>query len=455
MRYCLVAALVLARPPTPDVARAQQPVVAIQNVTIIPGTDAAPIPRATIVIQGRRIAAVGSSRAIQVPADARVIDGGGRHVIPGLIDTHVHIASDVGTPRLERVLGYQLANGVTGVREASGMGRERDLCALRERIKAGDLLAPRLYVSGSATPQNLERYQARDWEDLIRQLRDLGVDGIKLRNLTRTEATTVIRIARVLGLSVYGHTYGPGFSLDNFTVEALEAGAAGIMHVSGAGPADSEKRRTLAATGWQRTWLSLYLHWLDARQQQEDRFLRALLSHHAWLEPTLAVESFIVDGERYRNRPETRLLWAPYEQVRSGFPAFTGVDLELARQGFKRMSMFVGRFHRAGGRILAGTDMLPWPGGLHEELRLLVEAGLSPLAALQTATWNPARALGWDGHTGTIAVGKDADLVLLDADPLHDITNTTRIWAVVRAGHIVDRAALDRLLAIGGTARDR
>ena len=104
--------------------------------------------------------------------------------------------------------------------------------------------------------------------------------------------------------------------------------------------------------------------------------------------------------------------------------------------------------------LLAGTDMLPWPGaGLHEELRLFVEAGLSPLAALQTATWNSARALGWDGHTGTIAVGLDADLVLLDADPLQDITNTTRIWAVVRAGRVLDRATLDRLLAVGGTAR--
>jgi hypothetical protein len=221
------------------------------------------------------------------------------------------------------------------------------------------------------------------------------------------------------------------------------------MHVSGAGPADSEEPRTLAATGWQRAWLSLYLRWLDASKQQEDRFLQALLSHRAWLEPTLAMESFILYDARYRNRPEMRWQWAPYEQVRSGLPAFTGVDLELARQGFKRMLMFVRRFHAAGGRILAGTDNYPWPGGLHEELRLLVEAGLSPLAALQTATWNPARALGWDRHTGTIAVGKDADLVLIDADPLQDITNTARIWAVVRAGQIVDRAALDRLLAVG------
>ena len=456
MRYWLVATLVLAHPFGPRLTRAQEVVTAIRNVTVIPGTDAAAIPNATIVIRGRRIDAVGPSRRIRIPAAARVIDGRGRYVIPGLIDTHVHIASSVGTPSLERLLGYELANGISGGREASGIGRERELSALRERIETGEMLAPRLYVSGSATPQNLGRYRARDWGDLLRQLRDVGVDGVKLRNLTRAQADTVIRLARALGLPAYGHTYGPGFNLDNFSLDALEAGATGIMHVSGAGPADSAKPRTIAAVGWERTWLDLYLHWLDASEEQEQRLLLALLSHHAWLEPTLSVESLILFDERYRNRPENQFLWTSDEQVRSGLPTFAGEDLNLARQGFKRMQAFVRRFQVAGGIVLAGTDMSPWPGaGLHEELRLLVESGMSPLAALQAATWNSARALGWDGHTGTIAVGLDADLVLLDANPLRDITNTTRIWAVVRAGHVVNRTTLDRLLAARDTTRGR
>ena len=134
------------------------------------------------------------------------------------------------------------------------MGRERELCLPRDRIDAGGLLAPRLDVSGSATPRNMERYHARDWEDLLRQLRDLGVDGIKLRNLTRAQADTVIPLARALGRPAYGHTYGPGFSLDNISVEALEAGAAGIMHVSGTGPADSLTSRAVTAVGWEHAW---------------------------------------------------------------------------------------------------------------------------------------------------------------------------------------------------------
>ena len=359
MRHWLVASIVMAHPLSPGLTRAQEAITAIRNVTVIPGTAASPTPQATIVIRGRRIDAVGPSSAIRIPAGAQVIDGQGRFVIPGLIDTHAHIASSVGTPSLERLFGYQLANGITGVRDASGTGRERELAALRQRIETGEMIAPRLYVSGSATPQNLPRYRARDWEDLLRQLRDVGVDGLKLRNLTRAQADTVIRLARALGLPAYGHTYGPGFSLDNFSLPALEAGAAGIMHISGAGPADSAKARTLAAVGWERTWLGLYLNWLDASEEQEQRFLQALLSHNAWLEPTLAIESFVLYDERYRSRPENRLLWTSYEQVRSGFPKFAGEDVTLARQGFKRMQDFVRRFQSAGGMILAGTDMSP------------------------------------------------------------------------------------------------
>lgn len=448
MRQWLAVAIVLAGLQVPDLAQGQAAAVAIRHVTVVAGTTTAPLSDATIVIRGGRIDALGPASAVAIPAGAQVIDGGGRFAIPGLIDTHVHIASSAGSPDVERILGYQLASGITGVRDASGAGRERELIALRDRINAGDVLAPRLYVSGSATPQNIPRHGASNLEDLVRRLRDLGVDGLKLRNLNKGQADTVIHQARALGLPAFGHTYGLAPGLD-FTLDALQAGAAGVMHVSGIGPARSVKPRTLAATGWQRDWLMLYLQWLDATEEEEQQLLRALLSQRAWLEPTLTTESFVLEDARYRNRPETRFLGTPYEQARQGFPVFTGSDLELARQGFTRMQAFVRRFQADGGVLLAGTDMLPWPGpGLHEELLLLVEAGLSPMSALQAATRNAARALGWEARTGTIAVGLSADLVLLEANPLLDITNTTKIWAVVRAGHVLTRPALDTLLAV-------
>jgi hypothetical protein len=111
----------------------------------------------------------------------------------------------MGALIVDRQLAYALANGVTGFREASGIGKERELVALREKIERGELLAPRLYISGTASGQNIPRYQASGLADLVRRLRDVGVDGIKLRNLTQAQADTAIRAAKEAGLGVFGH----------------------------------------------------------------------------------------------------------------------------------------------------------------------------------------------------------------------------------------------------------
>lgn len=426
-------------------------VVVIRNATLIRGTDAAPLHDAMVVIRGSRIASIGRARAIRLPAGAAVVDGRGKFIVPGLIDTHMHIASSVGTPRMRQLLAFSLAHGITGIRDASGLGRERDLVELRRQIERGEILAPRIYVSGTASPQNVARHQAAGLADLVNRLRDLGVNGIKVRNLTSVQTDTVIRAAAAASLSAFGHLYGVMPSTA-WTSRALDLGATGVMHISGLGPGQTIENRTVSATGWQRDWLTLYLRWADATSDEEMRLMRALLESKAWLEPTLVVEAFVVYGDRYRNHPENQLvsqLWGQsYEQSRAGFPNFTGQDLDLARHAFGRMQGFVRRFHEAGGMVITGSDMLPWPAaGVHEELRLLVDAGLSPLAALQAATRNPARALGWDAVTGTVEVGKEADLLLLDANPLMDITNTKRIHAVVRAGRVIHRATLDSMVA--------
>jgi len=293
------------------------------------------------------------------------------------------------------------------------------------------------------------RHQAAGLEDLVRRLAAVGVDGIKLRNLTEVQADTVIAAARAAGLPSFGHTYSQADSAWDFTLRAIDRGAAGVMHATGIGPATKREPREVAASGWQRQWLALYLQWTDATELEEDRLLKALLEHGVWLEPTFTADAFTLYDEWYRGRPEARFLWwTSPDSARAGLPVFGRGDLALARRGFTRMQRFVRRFQESGGTVLAGSDMFPWPGaGIHEELRLLVLAGLTPMAALQAATRNAARALGWEGKTGTVVAGLDADLVVLDADPLRDITNTTKIWKVVRAGRVLDRAALDTLLA--------
>lgn len=182
----------------------------------------------------------------------------------------------------------------------------------------------------------------------------------------------------------------------------------------------------------------------------EARLVQALVKHGAWLEPTLTTVEFEVHGERYEDRPESRvaeILWEyPFTKMREGMPAWTGSDREVALEGYARMQDFVRRAHQAGIPIIAGTDGYPQSSGsIHEELRLLVAAGLTPMAALQAATRNAARALGWEKRTGTIVAGLDADLVLLEANPLEDITNTKKIALVVR---VLDREELNRLASM-------
>jgi hypothetical protein len=223
------------------------------------------------------------------------------------------------------------------------------------------------------------------------------------------------------------------------------------MHVIGIGPARAARSTPEKAEDWQRNWLISDLRWADATAEEESALLKSLLAARAWLEPTLVTNTVVVHDDAYRVRPETSLLdqlfGMPYEAIRKGFPVFVGSDLEKARAADARGRQFVRRFHEAGGLIIAGSDMMPWPAtGVHEELRLLVEAGLTPMAALQAATRNASIALGWQSRRGTIAKGLDADLVLLNADPLVNIANTTRIYAVIRAGRYLDRAALDALL---------
>jgi hypothetical protein len=434
---------------------AQNPAVAIEGITVITATGVPPLSNATVLIRDGRIAAIGPAATVRVPSDAEVIDGRGKFLIPGLIDTHVHLAWAVGRPDLETQFGLGLGYGITGYREASGIGREADLVALRQQIDSGVVLAPRLFVSGSATPQNVVRYGAEGLADLVARLVVIGVDGIKFRNLSRSQVDTVIAAARLARVPAFGHTYGgTGAPGGDFTLQAIEAGATGVMHVAGIGPAAQLAARDLVATGWQRDWLNLYLRWKDATAAEEDRLLQSMIEAGVWLEPTFTTEAFALYDEWYRGRPESRLMHASYDSTRMGFPAFTESELALARAGFGRMQRFVLRFRQAGGLVPAGTDGVPWPGAaLHEELRLLTMAGLSPLEALQAATRDAARVLGWAETTGTIAVDMDADLVLLEADPLQDISNTLKISAVFRAGQQIVRTELDSLIARADRSR--
>jgi imidazolonepropionase-like amidohydrolase len=450
--------------PRPSIAEDGAPaVLAIVGATVLDVENGHLLPNSTILLTGNRIHALGPAAGIRVPPEARVVDARGKYVIPGLIDTHTHIGMvEDGQPVIREfdiVLRFLLANGVTAAREAHGAGRERDLVRLRDTIEGGDVALPRLYVSGTANLRNVEAHGAVDLRDLVRRLAVLRVDGIKIIYTSRDEALAVISEAQQVGLPVYGHTWvygGSGygrpdlsFDFDGYTLAAVEAGLGGVMHAHSSAPQPTTAMPTPPpgpldednALAW---WLHTRSRWVHASEADVERLLSAMLANRTSLEPSLIVDDIRAHPDRYGSYVGDPHMGQP---VADFMRVYEGRDLQLLRATLERQMAFVKRFHEAGGVVVAGTDNHPAPGfGIHDEMRLLVEAGLPPLAALQAATLNAARVLGWLDRLGTISPGKLADLVLLDANPLEDIRNTRAIHAVILNGRVMQRAELNALL---------
>jgi imidazolonepropionase-like amidohydrolase len=444
------------------------PTLVIEHATVVDVERGRRLPDRRVVVAGTRITAVdsgaaGGPRGARGARGARVVDGRGKYLIPGLVDSHVHLFWGAGaTPDTLAILRWLLANGVTSIREASGTGRERELVALRERIARGETVGPRLYVSGTASMRNVARYGVHDLRELIPRLAAIGVDGIKVLHLTRAETLTALDEARRAGLPAYGHTHLAGmvqrpelpFGFTSYPLDAVRGGLSGMMHVTSATPAPDWAQEppppgaTLEAqlAYIDAQWTRALEGWLARGEGEEQALIDTMVARGTWLEPTLVVDDIYARPERYRAHPGEASVGAAAAASWRGSP-----DTALVRRRsavMPRLESFVRRFAAAGGLVLAGTDNAPLPGfGLADELALLVEAGLSPAAALRTATTSPARAFGRSDRLGAVERDRLADLVLLDADPLVDVRNVRRIDAVVANGRYLDRAALAALRA--------
>jgi len=408
-----------------------------------------------IIIRGDRIVAVGPGA--RAPAGARMIDARGKFVIPGLWDMHVHFMNAGVT-----ALPLLLAHGVTSVREMGGYIDSTR--AWQARMAAGSLAGPRIKTPGPIleSPRYLAGVRQRDSaaggllaprilpyrigvadsaaaERAIDSLARLRVDFVKIRTTaSRAALLGILGAARRAGLKVAGHSQA-----SMTLAEAVRAGQQDIEHA--------------------------FLPPLDTLPDAARRALYDdLAAAGLWYTPTLVVSrAVLVSGDS-----GLRALFAPgaerpSREQRYASPWLLGwwrMQLEertrdtstanavASRRAYASSLRDVRGMQDAGVAILAGTDagsVLVYPGfSLHEELRLFVEeAKLTPAEALRAATISPARYFGMERELGSVSAGKIADLVLLDADPLADIRNSTRIFAVVQGGRLMDRAALDALLA--------
>ena len=385
--------------------------LAITHVTVIDCTGAAAKPNSTVVVTGGLISGVGPSETVRIPSGARVIDANGKFVIPGLWDMHGHL-----TDATEDAFPLLIMNGVTGVRDMGG-----DLAQIdrwRSEIDNGTRVGPHIIRAGpfvdgpkQGVSNRLTVRTPEEARQAVHTLKAKGVDFIKVHNALPPDAFfALMDEARKEHVPVAVHL-PQGVS----SAEASDAGVASLEHVETVNESALWRKGATAKTVEQAVDENLG----PAGEELFQRFVK----NGTWYVPTLVAyeRGFVL----WSNDPESL---KPRMNVQAK-------QIEL-----------VAMMHKAGVQIMAGSDFSDWgmvPGiDLHNELALLVEAGFTPLEALQAATLNPAKFLGKTKTFGTIQVGRVADLVLLDMNPLEDISHTRKIHAVVLGGKFFPLASI-------------
>jgi imidazolonepropionase-like amidohydrolase len=468
---CLIASG-CGRPPSPTVA--------IRGVTVVDVRDGSLHRESTVVVTGNQITAVGPAQTVAVPDAAEIVDAAGRYVIPGLWDMHVHSVGSVDRAIESRAthewhFPMFLAHGVTGVRNMSDATGDLTLAltkAVRRRLANGELHGPpRFLTAGTALdgdpPLNSKKIVVRTAAEAraaVEQLAANGADLVKVyENLSREAYFAIMDEARRRRIPVDGHV---PFRIT--PEEAADAGQRTAEHpdalaacCSTAGEAERKRFASVLASyatlSDSEQFLALFRHTRALYESRDPAACAPALAafrrngtavtvdlvayHHV-----VHAEQILADEARMRLvPPDIRRSWKSQfnsEMIRE-FQSILRpiVPLELANVRVAK---------EAGVVLLAGTDVgvpLQVPGlSLHVELERLVEAGLSPLDALQAATLNPARVLKMADSLGIVEPGKFADLVLVDANPLENIRNTRKIHAVVANGRLYRRADLDQLL---------
>jgi imidazolonepropionase-like amidohydrolase len=412
--------------------------LAIVHANVFDADARAIVPDRTVIVAGDRIAAVGDAHTA-VPPGARVIDAHGRTLLPGLWDMHVHITDGDGL--------LDLASGITTVRD---LGNEMtDLVARVKRFDDGSELGPRVLRAGLidgpgklASPAGLLAGSANDAIAAVGRYADAGYVQIKMySSLDPALVPVIAKAAHDRGMRVSGHVPNKMHASD-----VVAAGYDEIQHANFlflqflAGP-DDDTRTPLRFTRVAERAAALDLDRADVAA-----FLDLLAAHHTVLDPTLTTfeDMFVSDPGELDPAlaPYLGRLPAQVERgARSGGLDAPGAKRATFRASYAKLVELIGRAARRGITIVAGTDATAGLN-LSRELELYVRAGMAAPDVLALATLGAARVMHRDGETGSIAVGKHADLVLVDGDPTRDIAAVRKTDVVVCRGVVYDPAEL-------------
>jgi len=427
-------------------------VLVVRGGTLIDGTGRT--PRVGVVVaQSGRIVCAGEEAECPVPPGARVLDATSRFVLPGLMDTHVHLYWQTDSAGSRQVETLRFALGLTTVREAGTVGQLKGNLGRRALASRGERAEPRLVVAG------LLEVEGPALVDQVRQLAAMGVAAIKVKyEFPPDELIDAAAEAHRHGLPVFGHvivgdppSFGPPRAPEAYDgVSHLQSIApAAILDPSVLRPQPGPSEDITSQRAWYKGL------WLAADSVALAKRIDALLERGSWLEPLLVTEEWVMSRPRLDSGQVDFTHFGPVRRRLQDPEIHLNRPSESPRldSALSRARAFVLAFERAGGMLVAGTDNAPVPGfSLHQELGALVRAGLSPAEALAAATRNAASALGVSDSLGTLEAGKLADLIVIDGDPLADIRNTERVWRVVKGGVVHDPAPLLATLRAEGRA---
>lgn len=432
----------------------------IENVNIIDTKEGKLVKNVNVLIRDSVIIDINPEKP-NPPSSAQIINAAGKFLMPGLWDMHTHIWSD------EFIFPLLTANGITGVR---GMFEEvKNVASWRKKVAEGKIYGPVIFSAGPIVdgpqpmwPGSVAVKNPEDGRKAVDSLKNkLHTDFIKVYSfLSRESYFSIAAECKKQDIPFAGHVP------QNVTIiEAAQAGQKSLEHLTGMLEAVSDSSDYYYKVLQGKISDSL----LNDRQERRNFlrrtynpgklkiFARQLAGYNSWVCPTLTVnkgfahmnDSTLLDDPRMKYMGALfRGMWNPKNDFR--FKNWTNDIFAFYREEYKIKLVILRELHNAGIKLLAGTDFPNphcYPGfGIHDELALLVEAGLTPAESLSTATYNPAVYFNIEDRYGSVAENKIADLLILNANPLENISNSKKIFAVILHGKLINKEEITNLL---------
>lgn len=426
--------------------KSEHPQWIFRNISVIPMDQERVLEKQDVLVSEGKILAIGETGNVPYNDDATLIDGTGKFLLPGLAEMHAHVPPIDDIEPMTEVLSLFLANGVTTIRGMLGHPRHLEL---REKINSGEILGPHFYTTGPSFNGNTVK-TAEEGAQKVRDQKAAGYDYLKLHpGLTPETFGAIASTANEVGIPFVGHV-----SFDVGIQRAIDAGYSSIDHMDGFVEALVPNIEKIGEEG--NGLFGIYSSPM-ADTTRIPQIIQGLKEHNIWMVPTQALaERWMspIEGSVFLNAPEMKYMKQEtldnWGNAKMSLLSDKRFDSQKVENYIELRRKLIRDCQEAGVGILLGSDapqIFNVPGfSIHHELKYLVDAGLTPYEALQTGTSNVAKYLGKD-KAGVIQAGAVSDLVVLNANPLEDISNTTSIESVMIGEQYLPKDSLASMLS--------